>query len=61
MFGDDEDIRSDRDLAYDYRQEVARLERLIEVMQVDMDAQHAVLVRLREQVAAARDVLRGDQ
>jgi len=48
MFGYDEDIRSDRDLANDYRREVARQERLIAVMQLDLDRQYAELVRLRE-------------
>ena len=59
MFGDDEDIRSDRDLAYDYRQEVARQERLIEVMQIDMDTKHAEIVRLRVQVEQLQKTVEG--
>ena len=58
MFGDDEDIRSDRDLADDYRREIDRLDRLVSVMEDDLDRKHAEIVRLRECMEAARAVLK---
>ena len=48
MFGDDEDIRSDRDQADDYKAGMERQDRLITVMQLDLDRKHAEIVRLRE-------------
>jgi hypothetical protein len=50
LLGSDEDIRSDRDLAEDYRRGMEWQDNLIAVMQVTMDAQHAELVRLREYI-----------
>ena len=38
MFGNDEDIRSDKDLADDYRAGMERQDRLITTMQAELDA-----------------------
>ena len=48
MFGDDEEIRSAKDLAADYRQGMERQDRLIATMQAELDAKTAEIIRLRE-------------
>jgi len=50
MFGDDEEIRSDKDLAADYRSGMERQDRLIAMMQADLDAKQAEIVNLRKTV-----------
>jgi hypothetical protein len=56
MFGDDEDIRSDRDLADDYREGMERQDRLIKTMQAELDRQYAEIVRLRERLSEICDL-----
>jgi len=50
MFGDDEDIRSERDLADDYRQGIEAQDRLIAVMKAELDVKDAEIVKLRKTV-----------
>ena len=42
MFGDDEEIRSYKDLADDYRRGMERQDKLIATMQVELDAKDAL-------------------
>jgi len=46
MFGDDEEIRSWKDMADDYRQAVSRQELLIATMQADLDRKDAKIQQL---------------
>jgi len=50
MFGDDEDIRSVKDLVADYRDGMERKDRLIATMQTALDVKDEKLFRLREYV-----------
>jgi len=52
MFGDDEDIRSVKDLVADYRDGMERQDRLIATMQTALDVKDEKLCRLREYVEA---------
>ena len=52
MFGDDEEIRSDKDLAEDYRHGMERQDRLIATMQAELDAKDVLIARLRQTVGA---------
>ena len=50
MFGDDEDIRSYKDLAEDYRRGMERHDELIATMKADLDAKDVEIAQLRKTV-----------
>ena len=52
MFGDDEEIRSDKDLAADYRAGMESQDRLIANMRAELDSKDGEIVRLRNAVGA---------
>ena len=54
MFGDDEDIRSDKDLADDYRAGMERQERMIELMRAELDEKQDERERLRDAIEILR-------
>lgn len=57
LFSSDEDIRSDKDLAEDYRRGMEAQDRMIEQYQKDNDALRAEVARLKEWVPHPSDMI----